>query len=81
MPHWTLHDLRRTAVTGMVELGVAPHVVEMVVNHVSGHRAGVAGIYNRSEMLPERQVALQRWAAHVEGLVSGSAVKVVALRS
>jgi integrase len=47
LPHWTLHDLRRTAATGMIELGTAPHVVEVVINHVSGHKAGVAGIYNR----------------------------------
>ena len=46
---WTLHDLRRTVVTGMNELGIAPHVVEAVVNHVSGRaKAGVAGVYNRA---------------------------------
>jgi integrase len=67
---WRLHDLRRTAVTGMVELGIAPHLVELIVNHVSGARAGVAGVYNRSEMLAERKAALERWAAHVQGLVA-----------
>jgi integrase len=70
IPPWRLHDLRRTAVTGMAELGVQPHIIELVVNHVSGARAGVAGTYNRSEMLPERRAALERWAAHVEGLVA-----------
>ena len=45
---WRLHDLRRTAATGMAELGVQPHVIEAVLNHVSGHRAGVAGVYNRA---------------------------------
>src|SRR5262249_32029643 len=59
---WVLHDLRRTAVTGMVELGVLPHVVETVVNHISGAKASVAGVYNRSELLSERKAALQRWA-------------------
>ena len=44
---WTLHDLRRTAATRMADLGVQP-IVEAVLNHVSGHKAGVAGIYNRS---------------------------------
>ena len=39
IPPWTLHDLRRTFVTGMVELHVPPHVVELVVNHISGTRA------------------------------------------
>jgi integrase len=43
LPTWTLHDLRRTAATGMASLGVQPHIVEAVLNHISGHRAGVAG--------------------------------------
>jgi integrase len=77
---WVLHDLRRTAVTGMAELGIQPHVIELVVNHVSGTRGGVAGIYNRSELLPERRTALERWADHVKGLTSGRKAKVVALR-
>ena len=47
---WTLHDLRRTAATRMADLGVQPHVIEAILNHVSGHKAGVAGIYNRSLM-------------------------------
>jgi integrase len=76
---WRLHDLRRTFVTGLIELGVAPHVVEAAVNHISGVKAGVAGTYNRSELMPERRTALERWAAHIEGLVSGSASKVITL--
>ena len=51
-PPWRIHDLRRTAITGMNELGVPPHVVEKVVNHVSGHLAGVAGVYNKSNCCP-----------------------------
>ena len=70
IPPWRIHDLRRTAVTGMAEIGVAPHVIELVVNHVSGARAGVAGIYNRSELLAERRAALERWSQHVEGIVA-----------
>lgn len=62
---WVLHDLRRTAVTGMAELGVQPHVIEAVVNHVSGHRAGVAGVYNRASYAAEKKNALVRWADHV----------------
>lgn len=42
-----LHDLRRTFVTHLAELGVAPHVIELTVNHVSGSRSGIAGVYNR----------------------------------
>jgi integrase len=67
---WTLHDLRRTAVTWMNELGVAPHIVEAAVNHVSGHKAGVAGIYNRARYSGEMRDALQRWADHVERLTA-----------
>ena len=70
IPPWQLRDLRRTAVTGMGELGIAPHVIELCVNHVSGHRAGVAGVYNKSELLAERKAALERWAVHVAGIVS-----------
>ena len=76
---WRLHDLRRTAVTGMAELGIRPDVIELVVNHVSGHRGGVAGIYNRAEMLPERESALERWATHIAGLVEGKPAKVLLL--
>ena len=54
LPRWTLHDLRRTCVTGMAEIGVAPHVIEAVVNHVSGHKGGVAGIYNRAKYASEK---------------------------
>lgn len=44
---WTLHDLRRTAATGMAQLGIGPHVVQRVLNHISRTFSGVAGIYNR----------------------------------
>jgi integrase len=66
--HWRLHDLRRTAATGMAELGVQPHIIEAVLNHVSGHKAGVAGIYNRARYEGEMRSALQRWADHVEAI-------------
>jgi integrase len=78
---WVIHDLRRTAVTGMAELGIRPEVIEQVVNHVSGSRGGVAGIYNRSALLPERREALERWETHVLGIVEARAAKVVALPS
>ena len=61
-----IHDLRRTAATGMAELGIQPHIVEAVLNHVSGHRAGVAGTYNRAAYAAEKKAALDRWAAHVK---------------
>jgi integrase len=77
---WRLHDLRRTFCTGCGELGIAPHVIELCVNHVSGSRAGIAGAYNRSVMLPERKAALERWASHVAGLVDGRPAKVITMR-
>jgi integrase len=65
---WHLHDLRRTAATMMAELGVQPNVIELALNHVSGHKAGVAGIYNRSKMTGAVRDALQRWADHLDKL-------------
>ena len=70
IPDWHPHDLRRSLVTHMSEdLHIPPHVVESVVNHVSGFRAGVAGVYNRALYLEERRQALNAWADHVMGLV------------
>ena len=79
---WTLHDLRRSAATRMADLGVLPHVVEAVLNHVSGSKGGVAGIYNRAAYAAEKRQALDLWAAHVEALLQGrAAANVVALRA
>ncbi|WP_334150395.1 tyrosine-type recombinase/integrase [Hyphomicrobium sp.] len=63
---WTLHDLRRTAATGMAELGVPPHVVEKILNHSTGTFAGVAGVYNRFEYRSEMRSALRLWAAQIK---------------
>ena len=63
---WHLHDLRRCAATYMAELKVQPHIVEAVLNHVSGHKAGVAGVYNRAKYSDEMREALQRWADWLE---------------
>jgi integrase len=68
---YTLHDLRRTCATGMAELGVQPHIIEAVLNHVSGHKAGVAGIYNRARYEGEMRDALTKWADLVETLIVG----------
>src|SRR5262249_35480575 len=75
--HWTQHDLRRTFVTQLNELGgstfAQPHVIEAIVNHVSGGaKAGVAGVYNKAQYLPERRKALEWWGAHIARLVSQS---------
>jgi integrase len=67
---WTLHDLRRSAATHMGRLGVAPHVVERILNHESGSFRGVAGVYNRFQYLPEMREGLERWACHLERLMN-----------
>src|SRR5262245_1720799 len=63
---WTLHDLRRTAATRMADLGVQPHIVEAALNHVSGHKGGIAGIYNRAAYAAEKRAALDLWASHLQ---------------
>jgi integrase len=77
VPAWRLHDLRRTCATGMAEIGVAPHIVEAVLNHISGAKASVAGVYNRAAYAAEKKAALERWAAHIE---SGRLDTVIPLR-
>jgi integrase len=67
---WRLHDLRRTCVSGMARLGIAPHVADKVLNHQSGTIAGVAAVYQRHEFFAERKEALERWGAHVARIVA-----------
>jgi integrase len=80
---WTLHDFRRSLSTALHDrFGVLPHVVEAILGHVGGHRGGVAGVYNKAIYLEERRRALQRWAEHIESLVTGTKPgKVVKLRA
>jgi len=75
---WRVHDIRRTVATRMADLGVQPHVIEAVLNHQSGHRAGVAGIYNRSRYEREVRAALALWADHVHSVVTGPIAKSAA---
>jgi integrase len=77
---WTLHDLRRTVATRMADLGVQPHIIEAVLNHVSGHKSGVAGIYNRATYDKEKREALNLWAEHVMALVEGRKATVVPMK-
>ena len=60
MPAWHLHDLRRSAVTGMAELGVRADVIELCVNHVSGLRGGIAGPITEVSSCPS---GARRWSA------------------
>lgn len=77
--NWTLHDLRRTAATKMEELGLAPHVIEAVLNHVSGNKAGVGGTYRRYKYEPEKRQALDLWADRLLAVVTGRKSNVVSL--
>lgn len=72
LDHWTFHDLRRTLATGMQRLGVRFEVTEAILNHVSGSRSGVAGIYQRHDWGPEKRAALQSWSDHIERLLTGA---------
>ncbi len=72
---WTLHDLRRTCASGMARLGIAPHIIEKVLNHSSGTIRGVAAIYNRYEYADEMRKALDQWAAYVQEIITNDAVQ------
>jgi integrase len=74
IPAWRTHDLRRSCATGMAGIGVAPHVIEACLNHISGSRAGVAGTYNREAYEPEKRDAWERWAVHVQTLLSENVI-------
>ncbi|GEO19352.1 integrase [Microvirga aerophila] len=70
---WTLHDLRRTVVSGMARLGIAPHVADKILNHQSGTISGVAAVYQRHEFLDQRRQALDVWATFVSTLTTHKA--------
>jgi integrase len=72
---WTLHDIRRTVATGMADIGIQPHVIEATLNHVSGHKSGVAGIYNLSTYTAEVRDALILWGEHVLKIVGEGPAK------
>ena len=79
---WRVHDLRRTVATGLQRLGVRLEVTEAVLNHVSGTRSGIVGIYQRHDWAAEKRTALDGWAAYVLAAVAGSdaSPKVVPMR-
>jgi integrase len=76
---WTLHDIRRSVATRMADLGVQPHIIEQVLNHQSGHKAGPAGIYNRSSYEREVKAALALWHDHLRSIVEGGKRKIVSM--
>jgi integrase len=79
LPAWRLHDLRRTAASGMARLGVAVHVVEAILNHKSGTISGVTAVYQRYDFAAEKRTAVQTWADFSDGLLITRPSNVVVL--
>jgi integrase len=71
LPHWILHDLRRTVATNLQKLGVRLEVTESVLNHISGSRGGIVGVYQRHEYASEKRHALDHWAKRLAVIVRG----------
>jgi integrase len=80
LPGWVHHDLRRSAATGMAEIGIQPHIIEAVLNHISGFKGGIAGIYNRAAYGAEKAQALTRWDEHIASIVRGRPSNVTPMR-
>ena len=72
---WRLHDLRRTCVSGLARLGVAPHIADKILNHQAGTISGVAAVYQRHDFLAERRAALERWGGHIDRILAGVSQK------
>jgi hypothetical protein len=66
---WRLHDIRRTVATGLQQQGVRLEVTEAILNHISGSRAGVVGIYQRHDWADEKRAALEAWERYVREIV------------
>lgn len=79
---WTCHDLRRTAATGMAELGISPFIVSHVLGHVSVTKASVTGEhYDTYDYGKEKREALDLWSDRLEGILSGRSAAIIPLRS
>jgi integrase len=77
---WRVHDLRRSVATRMADIGVEPHIIEAILNHYSGHRAGDHGVYNRSPYSKQIRAALAQWDDHLRSIIEGGGRKVVSYR-
>lgn len=73
LKEFVVHDLRRSFATGLQRLGVAMEVTEKCLNHLGESFAGIRGVYQRHDFQKEMRSALDRWASHVEALVSDEA--------
>jgi hypothetical protein len=72
---WRLHDIRRTVATGLQRLGVRLEVTESVLNHISGSKAGIVGVYQRHDYADEKRTALDAWVRHLMSVVDGAAIR------
>ena len=79
LPQWRIHDIRRSVASGMAEIGIAPHVIEKVLNHSTGQISGVAAVYNRHTYLREKTDALNAWARALEAIVEPSESNVITI--
>lgn len=78
MPHWTLHDLRRTARSLMSRAGVSSDIAERVLGHVI---PGVRGVYDRHQYQAEKREALERLAQEIDRIINPPAAKIIRLRA
>ena len=77
---WQLRDIRRSVATGMADIDVPPHIVEVILNHISGHKGGIAGIYNRAIYAVEKAQALDLWADHIAVVLANRKSNVTPIR-
>jgi integrase len=68
MPHWVLHDLRRTFASGLASIGIQMPVTERLLNHVSGSFSGIVGVYQRYDFVPEMRNAVVAWEEYIQKL-------------
>jgi integrase len=68
---WTLHDLLMTFATRLAEMSIAPHVIERLLNHISGQISGVTAVYDRARYLDEMRAAIVLWDTHLKKLLAG----------
>jgi integrase len=81
IPSWIIHDIRRSVATNLQKLGVRIEVTEAILNHVSGSRGGITGVYQRHDWAVEKRQALDAWAHRLDAIVSGAESNVVQLRA
>jgi integrase len=77
---WRIHDLRRSVATGMQRIGIGLQVIEEVLGHIGGSRAGIVGVYQRHSFDAEKRIALEAWARELERIVGGGEATVVPMQ-